>query len=84
MSKSETSYDAIRAKSVDLIRNKLFHPSKENREIVALSEEFADLWPAWVKSGNLENDVNIWLRKLNLSHTGFWHGPGLACLRTLR
>jgi hypothetical protein len=54
----------------------LFHPSKENREIVALSEEFADLWPGWIKSGTLENDVNIWLRKLNLSHTGFWRGPG--------
>ena len=76
MSKSEISYDAIRAKSVDLIRHKLFHPNKENREIIALSEEFADLWPTWVKNDNIESDVNQWLRKLNLSHTGFWRGPG--------
>ena len=76
MSKLEESLDAVRAKSVDLIRHKLFHPNKENREIVALSEEFADLWPTWVKSGNLEAEVNEWLRKLKLSHTGFWRGPG--------
>lgn len=76
MSKPEESLDGVRAKSVDLIRNKLFHPNKENREIVALSQEFADLWPTWVKSGNLEAEVNAWLRKLNLSHTGFWRGPG--------
>lgn len=76
MRKSEISYDAIRAKSVELIRQKLFHPTKDNREIIALSEEFADLWPTWVKNGNIVTDVNQWLRKLNLSHTGFWRGPG--------
>jgi carboxyl-terminal processing protease len=76
MNKPENTYESIRAKSADLIRDKLFHPQKENHEIVALAEEFADLWPAWIKSGNLEAEVNAWLRKLDLSHTGFWHGPG--------
>ena len=66
----------VRSKSAELIRHKLFHPCKENDEIVRMSEEFADLWPAWVRHGNLEGDVNGWLRKLNLSHTGFWRGPG--------
>lgn len=76
MNKPENTYESIRAKSADLIRHKLFHPQKENQEIVALAEQFADLWPAWIKSGNLEAEVNAWLRKLDLSHTGFWHGPG--------
>jgi carboxyl-terminal processing protease len=76
MNKPENTYESIRAKSADLIRHKLFHPQKENQEIVALAEEFADLWPAWIKSGSLEAEVNVWLRKLDLSHTGFWHGPG--------
>jgi C-terminal processing protease CtpA/Prc len=76
MSKSEVSYDAIRPKCVDLVRHKLFHPHKENREIIALSDEFADLWATWLKNGNIESDVNQWLRKLNLSHTAFWRGPG--------
>lgn len=76
MSKNDNSYESIRAKTADLIRHKLFHPQKENQEIIGLSEEFADLWPAWVNSGNLESEVNAWLRKLDLSHTGFWRGPG--------
>jgi carboxyl-terminal processing protease len=76
MSKPEDTYESIRAKTASLIRCKLFHPQKENDEIVALAEELAELWPAWVKSGNLETEVNTWLRKLNVSHTGFWHGPG--------
>jgi C-terminal processing protease CtpA/Prc len=76
MSKPDTSFDSVRIKTADLIRRKLFHPHKENSEIIALSEEFADLWPAWVKGGNLEAEVNKWLRKLDLSHTGFWRGPG--------
>ncbi len=76
MSKNDNRYESIRTKSADLIRHKLFHPQKENQEIIALAEEFTDLWPAWVKRGNLEGEVNAWLRKLNLSHTGFWRGPG--------
>jgi hypothetical protein len=73
MSKPEDTYESIRAKTASLIRCKLFHPQKENDEIVALADELAELWPAWVKSGNLETEVNTWLRKLNLSHTGLWH-----------
>jgi carboxyl-terminal processing protease len=76
MTTSDSSYEGVRSKAAELIRNKLFHPSKENDEIVRLSEEFADLWPTWIKGGGLEADVNVWLRKLNLSHTGFWRGPG--------
>lgn len=76
MSKNNHSYENIRAKTADLIRHKLFHPQKENQEIIALAEEFVELWSAWVRSGNLEGEVNAWLRKLNLSHTGFWRGPG--------
>lgn len=76
MSKTDTSLDSVRIKIADLIRHKLFHPHEENSEITALSEEFGDLWPAWVKAGVLETEVNKWLRKLNLNHTGFWHGPG--------
>lgn len=72
----DSSYEAVRSKAAELIRHKLFHPSKENDEIVRLSEDFADLWPTWVKGGDLEADVNVWLRRLNLSHTGFWRGPG--------
>ncbi|HEX5422373.1 MAG TPA: S41 family peptidase [Bryobacteraceae bacterium] len=73
---TDSTYESIRTKSAGLIRNKLFHPHKENGELVALSEEFADLWPAWVKSGDLEREVNAWFRKLKLSHTGFWRGAG--------
>lgn len=76
MSNSNGSLDSVRTKIIDLIRQKLFHPYKGDREIVELSNEFADLWPEWVKNGNLESDVNAWLRKLNLSHTGFWRGSG--------
>ena len=76
MNKIDIAYESIRAKSAGLIRHKLFHPQKENHEIVALSEEFADLWPSWIKTGNLEAEVNAWLRKLDLSHTGFWRGAG--------
>lgn len=84
MSRTESPFETIRAKSADLIRHKLFHPRKDNREIVALAEEFADLWPAWIKSGSLEAEVNAWLRKLDLSHTGFWHGPGSGIPPVLR
>ncbi len=76
MTPSETSYDNIRAKISELIRNKLFHPDKDNAQLARLSEEFADLWPSWVSNGDIESGVNGWLRKLNLSHTGFWRGPG--------
>lgn len=76
MNKADTSLDSVRVKTAELIRQKLFHPHKENSEIVALSEEFADLWPAWVKGSDLEAEVNKWLRQLDLSHTGFWRGPG--------
>lgn len=76
MTTTDSSYETVRSKAAELIRHKLFHPYKENDEIVRISEEFADLWPTWVSGGNLEADVNVWLRKLNLSHTGFWRGPG--------
>ncbi|MDQ2948716.1 MAG: hypothetical protein M3Y27_22720, partial [Acidobacteriota bacterium] len=69
-------YDPVRAKTAELIRDKLFHPYKESDEIVRMSEEFGDLWPTWSKGGNLEDGVNAWLQRLNLSHTGFWRGPG--------
>jgi hypothetical protein len=82
MSKNDNSYESIRPKSADLIRHKLFHPQQENQEIIALAEEFADLWPAWVKSGNLEGEVDAWLRKLDLSHTRFWRGPDQESRRT--
>ena len=45
MTTPDSSYEGVRSKAAELIRNKLFHPSKENDEIVRLSEEFADLWP---------------------------------------
>jgi hypothetical protein len=76
MTTPEISYDKVRAKTVELIRRKLFHPHKENDEIVRLSDEFADFWPNWVGGGNLEEEVNAWLRTLRLSHTAFWRGPG--------
>jgi hypothetical protein len=76
MTTPDSSYETVRSKAAELIRHKLFHPYKEKHEIVRISEEFADLWPTWVRGGNLEADVNVWLRKLNLSHTGFWRGPG--------
>jgi carboxyl-terminal processing protease len=76
MTPSETSYDNIRAKITELIRNKLFHPDKDNAQLARLSEEFADLWPSWVSDGDIESGVNGWLRKLKLSHTAFWRGPG--------
>jgi C-terminal processing protease CtpA/Prc len=76
MTPSKTSYDNIRAKIADLIRNNLFHPEKDNAELAKLSEEFADLWPDWVTADEIESGVNGWLRKLKLSHTGFWRGPG--------
>jgi hypothetical protein len=76
MTPSETSYDNVRAKITELIRDKLFHPEKDNAELAKLSEEFTDLWPAWVAAGEIEPGVNDWLRKLKLSHTGFWRGPG--------
>jgi C-terminal processing protease CtpA/Prc len=76
MTSPETSYDNIRLKIAGLIQNKLFHPQKDNAELAKLSEEFTDLWPAWVVAGNIESGVNDWLRKLKLSHTGFWRGPG--------
>jgi C-terminal processing protease CtpA/Prc len=76
MTTSETSYDNIRAKIADLIRNKLFHPEKDNAQLARLSEEFVDLWPAWLANGDIEAGVNDWLRKLKLSHTAFWRGPG--------
>jgi hypothetical protein len=43
MTPSETSYDNVRAKITELIRNKLFHPDKDNAQLARLSEEFADL-----------------------------------------
>lgn len=76
MKTSHSSEEAVRLKVAELIRYKLFHPYKENHEIVQISEEFTDLWPTWLRDGNVEADVNTWLRKLNLSHTGFWRGPG--------
>ncbi len=76
MSKSENTYESICTKTASLIRHKLFHPKLKNHEINALADEFADLWPTWINSGNLEGEVNTWLRRLNVSHTGFWHGPG--------
>jgi hypothetical protein len=76
MTATDSSLEAVRSKAAGLIRDKLFHPYKENDEIVRISEEFVDLWPTWVKRGNLEAEVNVWQRKLNLSHTGFWRGPG--------
>jgi C-terminal processing protease CtpA/Prc len=76
MTPSETSYDNVRAKITELIRNKLFHPEKDNAQLARLSEEFADLWPSWVSNGDIESGVNGWLRKLKLSHTAFWRGPG--------
>lgn len=76
MTTPETSYDNIRLKIAGLIQSKLFHPEKDNAELAKLSEEFTDLWPAWVAAGEIESGVNDWLRKLKLSHTGFWRGPG--------
>ena len=76
MTTPEISHDNIRAKIASLIRNKLFHPEKENAQLARLSEEFADLWPSWTATGDIEPAVNEWLRKLNLSHTSFWRGPG--------
>jgi hypothetical protein len=76
MTTPEVSYDNIRSKLVDLIRHKLFHPEKDNSEIIRFSEEFNDQWPQWVASSDLEAGVNGWIRKLKLSHTAFWHGPG--------
>lgn len=76
MTKPKTSSDDVRAKITDLIRNKLFHPEKDNAQLARLSEEFTDLWPTWVAGGAIEAGVNDWLRKLNLSHTAFWRGPG--------
>jgi carboxyl-terminal processing protease len=76
MTTPKTSHDKIREKITGLIRNKLFHPEKDNAQLTRLSEEFADLWPAWAASGEIETGVNDWLRKLNLSHTAFWRGPG--------
>jgi C-terminal processing protease CtpA/Prc len=76
MTASETSYDSIRTKITELIRNKLFHPEKDNVQLARLSEEFADLWPDWAAAGDIESGVNGWLRRLKLSHTAFWRGPG--------
>lgn len=76
MTSPETSYDNIRLKIAGLIQSKLFHPEKDNAELAKLSEEFTDLWPAWAAAGEIESGVNGWLRKLKLSHTGFWRGPG--------
>jgi C-terminal processing protease CtpA/Prc len=76
MRTGEDSFEQIRTKATELIRNKLFHPYKDNPELMSLSEEFADLWPTWLKGGDIETAVNAWLRKLDLSHTGFWRGPG--------
>lgn len=59
MTTTDSSYEGVRAKAAELIRHKLFHPSKENNEIVRLSEEFADFWPTWVMGGDLEADVNV-------------------------
>lgn len=39
MTTSDSSHEAVRRKAVELIRNKLFHPYKENVEIERLSEE---------------------------------------------
>ncbi|HSU30579.1 MAG TPA: S41 family peptidase [Bryobacteraceae bacterium] len=76
MTPSKTPYDNVRAKIAELIRNKLFHPKKDNAQLARLSEEFADLWPSWVSDDDIESGVNGWLRKLKLSHTAFWRGPG--------
>jgi len=74
--KTTNSYDGVRLKITDLIRQKLFHPHKENSELIELSKEFSDLWPSWLKDGDLELQVNSWLRRLDLSHTAFWRGAG--------
>jgi C-terminal processing protease CtpA/Prc len=76
MTSPESSYDNIRLKIAGLIESRLFHPQKDNVELAKLSEEFTDLWPAWVARGEIESGVSDWLRKLKLSHTGFWRGPG--------
>ena len=82
MTSPETSYDNIRLKIAGLIQNKLFHPGKDNAELAKLSEEFTDLWFAWVAAGEIEPGVNDWLPKLKLSHTGFWLDPEPVCRRT--
>jgi carboxyl-terminal processing protease len=76
MKTGESALEQVKTKATELIRDKLFHPYKDNQELIRLSEEFADLWPSWLKDGDVEGAVNAWLRKLNLSHTGFWRGPG--------
>jgi C-terminal processing protease CtpA/Prc len=76
MTPQATSHDQVRTKVIELIRHKLFHPSKDNNQILALSDEVRDLWPTWIQSGDLEGCVNRWLRNLGLSHTGFWRGVG--------
>jgi carboxyl-terminal processing protease len=76
MKTEQSELEQVRIKATELIRDKLFHPYKDNQELIRLSEEFADLWPSWLKDGDVEAAVNAWLRKLNLSHTGFWRGPG--------
>ena len=76
MSTAENSFEQVRVKAAELIRTRLFHPHKDNKQLISLGEEFADLWPTWLKDGDLEPAVNSWLKKLNLSHTGFWRGAG--------
>jgi hypothetical protein len=76
MSSAENSFEHVRLKTAELIRTRLFHPHKDNKELNSLGEEFADLWPTWLKDGDIEPAVNAWLKKLNLSHTGFWRGAG--------
>ncbi len=81
MTTPETSHDKIRVKIASLLRNKLFHPEKDNAQLARLSEEFADLWPSWVGRGEIEPGVNEWLRKLNLSHIILaWPWKRLAAL----
>jgi hypothetical protein len=76
MTTPKNSHDNIRTKITGLIRNKLFHQEKDNAQLARSSEEFADLWPEWAASSEIEAGVNDWLRKLNLSHRAFWRGPG--------
>jgi C-terminal processing protease CtpA/Prc len=76
MSSAENSFEHVRVKTAELIQTRLFHPHKDNKELNSLGEEFADLWPTWLKDGDIEPAVNAWLKKLNLSHTGFWRGAG--------
>ena len=76
MTPQQISHDQVRAKVIELIRHKLFHPGKDNKQILALGDEVRDLWPTWIESADLEGCVNRWVRNLGLSHTGFWRGAG--------